>query len=84
MFHATKPTLFGRPEGVLSETEALQSTLVQLRSIAGALTDRAPRTRLTACRLLATFAANLRMYFALEDATRYFDKMEKHYPRAAS
>lgn len=80
MFHATNPTLFGRPEGVLSETEALQSTLVQLRSVAAALTARAPRAPLVARRLLATFAANLRMYFALEDATRYFGAMESHYP----
>jgi hypothetical protein len=80
MFHASTPTLFGRTQGVLAETEALHSTLAGLRRTSDALlSDGAPPV-LLARRLLATLSASLMVYFDADEAQGYFSAIVAECP----
>jgi len=72
MFHSSNPTLFGRPNGVLAETEALWRTLAGLRRVSGALLGSASQATIEARRLLATFSTNLSTYFDTAESRGYF------------
>ncbi|HEX3596787.1 MAG TPA: hypothetical protein VHU80_16875 [Polyangiaceae bacterium] len=72
MFHSPNPTLFGRPDGVLTETEALWRTVAGLRGVAAALAGSASQVTIEARRLLANFSTNLAAYFNVKEAGGYF------------
>ena len=79
MFRSSNPTLFGRPDGVLHETEALRSTMAGLRRVANSLLGDAQAT-VEARRLLATLSSNLSVYFDVKEATSYFGTMVAECP----
>lgn len=80
MFHESNPTLFGRPHGVLAQTEALQSTLAELRRTSGALVSDDTRAMLPARRHLASLSACLTVYFDAEEARGYFATIVEECP----
>lgn len=80
MFHESNPTLFGRPYGVLAQTEALQSTLAELRHTSCALVSDDPRAMLPARRQLASLSACLTVYFDAKEARGYFATIVEECP----
>ncbi|HEX4337823.1 MAG TPA: hypothetical protein VH062_18060 [Polyangiaceae bacterium] len=83
MFHSSNPTLFGRPEGVLAETEALHSTLAGLRRVSNSLIGNVAQARIEARRLLATFSSVLARYFNGAESGAYFGAILAEYPHLA-
>jgi len=80
MFHATNPTLFGRPESVLSRSRALQSTVSDLRRASSCLSSNLPDAYLTAFRLLSDVSGQLSGYFEAMESARYFDAIARECP----
>lgn len=80
MFHSSHPTLFGRPAGVHSETEALRSTIAGLRRVSASLLSYSPQATIEARSLLSDFSARLSTYFDAEEASGYFGMIAAQYP----
>jgi hypothetical protein len=81
MFHATNPTLFGRPESVLSGSRALQSTASELRGATGAMSSsNTPETFFAALRLLGNFSGQLSGYFEATESAPYFNAIARECP----
>jgi hypothetical protein len=79
LFHSSTPTLFGRPNGVRTETEALGRTLSRLRGVSESLLSVSHGT-IEARRLLAAFSASLTGYFNVEEARGYFGAIVSERP----
>lgn len=80
MFHESNPTLFGRTDGVLAQTEALHSTLAELRYTSNALVSDDSQATIRARRQLATLSASLAVYFDAEEARGYFATIVEECP----
>jgi hypothetical protein len=80
MFHSSHPTLFGRPAGVHSETEALRSTIAGLRRVSAFPLSYTPQATIETQSLLSDFSAALSTYFDAEEASGYFGMMTAEYP----
>lgn len=72
MFHASHPSLFGRPDTVVVDSDSLRSTISGLRRISGSLLSYAPRAITDARDLLSDFSARLSTYFDAEEEGGYF------------
>lgn len=72
MFHSQNPTLFGRPELVVAETEILRSTIGRLRLLCHLLQSEGSCSVLEARHLLSDFSAQLSVYFGAEEDNGYF------------
>jgi hypothetical protein len=72
MFHSSNPTLFGRTEGVLGETEDLRRTIGGLRRISRELSENVDHANIEARRLLAALSTSLSTYFDATEANGYF------------
>ena len=83
MFHSSNPTLFGRPRGVLSESEAIWRTIAGLRRVSEALHAPAFKGVIEARRLLANLSANLSTYFDPKEARGYFGTIVAECPGLA-
>jgi hypothetical protein len=80
MFHSSHPSLFGRPDAVVTESESLRSTIFALRSISGSLLRFTPRAVSEARNLLSDFSARLSTYFDAEEAGGYFGTIRTNCP----
>ena len=83
MFHSSNPSLFGRPEGVLSEVQALRGTLSELRTVCVSLSEKQPDAVEAATRMLSTLAEHLSIYFDSGSHTAYFKVMTDECPSLA-
>ena len=72
MFHSSNPTLFGRTDGVLGESEVLWRTIGGLRRVSQELSENVAPATIEARRLLAALSTSLATYFNATDATDYF------------
>jgi hypothetical protein len=72
MFHSSNPTLFGRTEGVLGESELLSRTIGGLRRNSHELAENVDQANIEARRLLATLSTSLSAYFDAVEANGYF------------
>ena len=72
MFHSANPTLFGRTEGVLGESEALWRTIGGLRRVSRELSENRGPATIEARRLLAALSTSLSNYFDAREANGYF------------
>lgn len=72
MFHSANPTLFGRTEGVLGESEALWRTIGGLRRVSHQLSEHTGTATIEARRLLAALSTSLSNYFDATEANGYF------------
>jgi hypothetical protein len=80
MFHAVNPTLFGRPEIVVSRSFTLSSTLFQLRGATSSLSNEVPEAFSAASRLLSDFSGQLAGYFEARGSGSYFDAIAEECP----
>jgi hypothetical protein len=74
------PTLFGRPEGVQSQTVALQSTLCDLRAANSCLSNNLPDAFFATLRLLSDFSRQLSAYFDAAECKNYFNTIASECP----
>ena len=72
MFHSSNPTLFGRTDGVLGESEVLWRTIGGLRRVSHELTEDLDHATIEARRLLASLSTSLSTYFDATEANGYF------------
>jgi hypothetical protein len=72
MFHSANPTLFGRTDGVLSESEVLWRTISGLRRVSRELSEDVGAATIEARRLLAALSTSLSSYFDATEANGYF------------
>ena len=72
MFHSTNPSLFGRPEGVLSTVYALRASVGTLRDVSMSLRGEKSQAYVAAGRALGDFSATLSTYFDAEENGGYF------------
>ena len=72
MFHSTNPSLFGRPDGVLSRVYALRASVITLRGVSVSLRGENSRAYVAAGRALGDFSATLSTYFDAEENGGYF------------
>ena len=63
MFHSSNPTLFGRTDGVLGESEVLWRTIGGLRRISHELSENVDHANIEARRLLAVHGTLFRSTF---------------------
>ncbi|HVU05848.1 MAG TPA: hypothetical protein VHE30_29065 [Polyangiaceae bacterium] len=80
MFHETNPTLFGRPDSVLTGTRALQSTLSELRAANTCLAHNLPDAFFATRRLLSDFSTQLSGYFDVSESARHFNAIARECP----
>lgn len=72
MFHSANPTLFGRTDGVLGESEAIWRTIAGLRRVSHELSENVAPATIEARRLLAALSTSLSSYFDATEANGYF------------
>ncbi len=72
MFQSSNPTLFGRTDGVLGESEILWRTIGGLRRVSHELSENVDDANIEARRLLATLSTSLSTYFDVTEANGYF------------
>jgi hypothetical protein len=72
MFHSSNPTLFGRPDGVLGQSEMLWRTIGGLRRVSHELSENMGQATIEARRLLAALSTSLSTYFDASEANGYF------------
>jgi hypothetical protein len=72
MFHSANPTLFGRTDGVLGESEVLGRTISGLRRVSHDLSEDVGPATIEARRLLAALSTSLSSYFDAMEANGYF------------
>jgi len=72
MFHSANPTLFGRTDGVLGESEVLWRTIGGLRRVSHQLSANEGPATIEARRLLAALSTSLSSYFDATEANGYF------------
>jgi len=72
MFHSSTPTLFGRTDGVHTESQVLWHTIGGLRRISHELSENVDHANIEARRLLATLSTSLSTYFDATEANGYF------------
>lgn len=80
MFHSQNPTLFGRPELVVAETETLRSTIGRLRHLSHLLRSEGSCSAFEARSLLSDFSAQLSGYFGAEEDHGYFGTITVEHP----
>jgi len=80
MFHTTNPTLFGRPQGVLSRRRALQSTLSDLRTANSCLSSNLPDAFFATLRLMSDFSSQLSGYFEVTESEGHFNAIARECP----
>ena len=74
MFHSSNPSLFGRPDSVLSRSQVLHSIATDLRRACASLkTNSLPNSFSTAVRLLSDFSKELSGYFDEGSSAAHFD-----------
>lgn len=72
MFSSSMPSLFGRPDAVLTGNETLRSLIVELRQLRRSLSVGESHASSDARRLLSDFSAELYAYFDAEENDEYF------------
>lgn len=72
MFHSSNPTLFGRTDGVLGQSEVLWRTIGGLRRVSHELSENMGESTIEARRLLAALSMSLSTYFDTTEANGYF------------
>lgn len=72
MFHSANPTLFGRTDGVVGESETIWRTVAGLRRVSHELSELGGPATIEARRLLAALSTSLSSYFDTTESNGYF------------
>lgn len=80
MFHSNNPTLFGRPNGIVTGAFALRSTIARLRALSRSLATDVPHEAAEARELLSGFADQLSGYFDAEETGSYYGTILAGHP----
>lgn len=80
MFHSAQPSLFGRPNAVVMESELLRSTISRLRRLSTSRFKDARHAMTETRTLLSEFSARISSYFDAEESGGYYGTISMDCP----